>query len=283
MIFTDLDGTLLDHDTYEWDEANQAISCCRRQEIPLILVSSKTSAEMEVLRRQLSVSDPFISENGGGIFIPQESFEKLKEHLSGATFHDGLWRLSLGIPYPTLVKALQEIRVELGLPLKGFSEMSIEEISHLTGLEYEACRLAAKREFDEPFVIEGECSPQVEALAEAGVKRGLMVTLGGRFYHLQGKNDKGLAMATIISWYEGLYGEVISVALGDSPNDFSMLERADYPFLVRSDRDFLELKTRIPRLTVTQEKGPKGWNSAVMALLNERYHLEKRNAKQFSE
>ena len=70
VVFTDLDGTLLDHDTYGWEEARPALERCKRLFIPIVLVSSKTRAEMDHLRVKLSISSPFISENGGGIFFP---------------------------------------------------------------------------------------------------------------------------------------------------------------------------------------------------------------------
>ncbi len=69
IIFTDLDGTLLDHDTYAWKEAEPALDLCKTLKVPVILASSKTRAEMETIRREMSISDPFIAENGGGIFF----------------------------------------------------------------------------------------------------------------------------------------------------------------------------------------------------------------------
>jgi mannosyl-3-phosphoglycerate phosphatase len=268
IIFTDLDGTLLDHDTYEWKEAEPALDRCKKLGVPIILVSSKTRAEMEVLRREIALSDPFISENGGGIFFSNVTFQDPPPNAVPVSSPDGLWKLSLGLPYNHLIKALQEIREELGLNLKGFSDMRVEEISHLTGLAPEAARMAARREFDEPFIITGEQPGDENALAEAAERRGLSVTSGGKFYHLQGDHHKGQSMEMIISWYEQYHGEVSSIALGDSPNDFSMLERADYPVLVRSRRDFPLLKEKIPSLNVSRETGPTGWNSMVLAILN---------------
>jgi len=47
-----------------------------------------------------------------------------------------------------------------------------------------------------------------------------------------------------------------------------MLERADFPVLIRSRRSFPDLKKRIPGLRITDDIGPKGWNSAVLSILN---------------
>ncbi|HLB03155.1 MAG TPA: HAD hydrolase family protein, partial [Nitrospiria bacterium] len=75
VIFTDLDGTLLDAATYSWKAAQPALELIKQRAIPLILCSSKNRAEIAAVRRQLDDHDPFISENGGGIFIPDDYFE----------------------------------------------------------------------------------------------------------------------------------------------------------------------------------------------------------------
>jgi mannosyl-3-phosphoglycerate phosphatase len=271
VVFTDLDGTLLDHDTYSWKEALPALERCKQLLVPIIIVSSKTRAEMDVIRRNLSISAPFISENGGGVFFPLET---VVEAPPDASLDRNLWKWSLGSHYPQLIRGLKEIRDELNWNIKGFSDMSMDDISELTGLDERDCRLAAMREFDEPFIILDKETVDVEILKDAAQKRGLDVTEGGRFFHLHGKNSKGLAMKKLLSWYRKLHEEIVSVALGDSPNDFSMLECADYPVLVRSQRDFPELKKRIPRLKVTQEIGPKGWNLSILELMDEKEEAE---------
>ena len=265
LIYTDLDGTLLDHDTYGWEAAEQALEECQRLSIPVIPVSSKTRAEMVLIRGQLGISSPFISENGGGVFFERGTFGGL-EPFSGTVLDQGLYKLSLGLPYKQLVVCLRSIRRETGWGIRGFADMSLQEISMRTGLDESAARLASLREFDEPFVVE-EAEWQEELLLEAARKRGCTATLGGRFHHLHGKNDKGHAMNIISSWYSKLRGELTTIALGDSPNDFPMLERADIPVLIRSDREFPGIQEAIPRLRLTQKRGPSGWNSAVLGIL----------------
>ncbi|MCK5185912.1 MAG: HAD-IIB family hydrolase [Deltaproteobacteria bacterium] len=77
IIFTDLDGTLLDHYTYSYSEAEEALKLLKEKNVPLILCSSKTRDEIDVYRKKLSNNEPLISENGGAIFI-QENYEGLK-------------------------------------------------------------------------------------------------------------------------------------------------------------------------------------------------------------
>lgn len=270
IFFTDLDGTLLDHDTYEWDAAVPALNLCRKNGFPVVLVSSKTRAEMEPLHRELHLVHPFVCENGGGILFPVPGAMKPPTEALSVPGADDLLQMTLGVPYSKLIVALQEIRNELGLNLKGFSDMKNSEIGLLTGLDPEASRLAAMREYDEPFIILEEQPRDMARVISAANNRDLKVTEGGRFYHLQGENDKGRCLELLMLWYRTVHEGAVSVALGDSPNDFEMLKRADHPILIRSMRDFYTLKEEMPSLLVTQAKGPAGWNQAVINLLKTR-------------
>jgi mannosyl-3-phosphoglycerate phosphatase len=147
--------------------------------------------------------------------------------------------------------------------------MSPEEISGLTGLDPKRSRLASQREYDEPcIVLEPRDFAEETFRREAG-RRGLNLTLGGRFYHLHAKNDKGKAVERLINWYGEDHPEILSIGLGDSPNDFSMLERVNYPVLIRSSEQYHGLDKKIPGLRRTREPGPKGWNLAVLDILSE--------------
>jgi mannosyl-3-phosphoglycerate phosphatase len=264
LVFTDLDGTLLDHDSYRWDEAGPALSLCRRLGVPVILVSSKTRAEMNELRFEMGIDSPFISENGGAIFFPKET---VLDPPSGAHLTDDLWIWPLGPAYPALVKALHEIRDDLGWVIRGFSDLTIEEIAGLTGLEPAKARLAAMREYDEPFILTRPEGSVMRCLVDAAVKRGLRITEGGRFYHLHGDCDKGKALQKLVRWYKKSHGDVKTIALGDSPNDFTMLKMVDYPVLVKSTRDYPGIEKEIAALSTTEERGPAGWSAAVTGLL----------------
>ena len=64
MVFTDLDGSLMDHETYAFDEALPALEALAQGDIPVIVVSSKTRAEIIPLVSQLKLTGPIIAENG---------------------------------------------------------------------------------------------------------------------------------------------------------------------------------------------------------------------------
>lgn len=264
VIFTDLDGTLLDHDSYEWDEAKPALALCRESHVPVVLVSSKTRAEMNPLRQELGLTAPFISENGGGIYFPKEGgIEPPPEALPD----QDLWKWSLGTEYPHVVRSLRAIREALHLSMRGFSDMSPEEIAALTGLEMKQSRLAAMREYDEPFILLREDERTAERLRQAAVQRGLQISRGGRFYHLHGALDKGDAVDRLTALYKARHSDVKTFGLGDSPNDFPLLRKVDHPVLLGSPGRFPELETQLPELKITEPPGPRGWNQAVLNML----------------
>ena len=119
MVFTDLDGTLLDHDTYGWEAAAPALEQLKAKRVPVVLISSKTRAEMAPLREALRLEDPFVSENGGGIFLPRAIFPEKPE---GAAPEMGeaedFWEIPLGVPYKQLVSALRDIGDALGMAIR---------------------------------------------------------------------------------------------------------------------------------------------------------------------
>lgn len=262
IVFSDLDGTLLSHDTYSWEGARPALEVLKRGDIPLVLCSSKTKAEIEVWRRRLGNEHPFISENGGAIFIPvgyrgfQFKFDAVQ---------DGYWVLTLGTDYPTLVRALGEIRARTGLNIRGFSDMREEEVAEATGLGPEDVRLARKRQYDEPFIVEGG----VTGLREAVKDLGLTCTEGGRFFHLSGNADKGVATTRLTEIYrENCSGvQVVAIGIGDSLNDLPMLEAVDIPVLVKRPDGGYDERVNVEGLIRAEAAGPKGWNDALLKLV----------------
>src|SRR5580692_5341683 len=82
VIFTALESALLDPVSGSWEAASEALGEIERQHVPLILVTRRTRAQIEPLRRKIGHALPFITENGGGLFIPDGYFSM---HLEGAT------------------------------------------------------------------------------------------------------------------------------------------------------------------------------------------------------
>ncbi len=267
IIFTDLDGSLLDSSNYSFDAAKDALSAIRKLNVPLILVSSKTRSEIEPLRLQLNEFHPFVAENGGALFIPKGYFPFPIEGSRPSGDYD---LVAIGTPYLSLRATLKEIGRDLGCRLQGFGDLSVEEVAKLTGLSPADALLAKQREYDEPFEVIGK-EVGWSHLQKAAQARGLQCTRGGRFYHLMGSNEKGIATQRLIGWYERLVqggGQApVTIGVGDSLNDLSMLAVVDYPVLVQKPDRSYDPDVQLPHLIRAVGVGPVGWNRSLMDLL----------------
>ena len=265
IIITDLDGTLL-NGTYSFDAAEKSIQLLKRHNIPLIICSSKTRKEIEHYRRLLSNRDPFISENGGGIFIPQEQKNFLFHERPGMELQSigSYSTITLGASYIELKKGIEALR-SAGFPVKGFGDMDSKEVAALTGLPPEEAVMSKERDFDEPFLFSGQES-DVPALVQEVRKLGFRLTRG-RFYHLLGNSDKGKAISLLLDLYRKAFGDIFSVALGDGPNDLPMLERVDLPVIIRKEDGTYDPALHIEGAVRTKGPGPAGWNESVLEIV----------------
>jgi len=262
IVYSDLDGTLLDHRTYSFEPARAALDALRESGVPLVFCTSKTRLETEHWRRALANVHPFIVENGGAAFVPEGYFgpEARFDKRAG-----GYGVLEFGRPYAELRRALEGIRGATGLPLRGFGDMTVEEIAERAGFTRQDAERAMMREYDEPFIgVEEGLLPRVVREAEA---LGLQIVSGGRFHHLVGGNDKGRAVRALRSLYEENRGPVRTVGLGDSANDLPMLQAVDVPILVRKPDGGRFDATQLPGLVIAPYAGPDGWRDAVLRML----------------
>ena len=67
LIFSDIDGTLLDHDNYSFGNLRNFIAKIK-DKVLVIFNSSKTFAEIIQLNEKLKLNFPFIIENSACIF-----------------------------------------------------------------------------------------------------------------------------------------------------------------------------------------------------------------------
>lgn len=260
IIFTDLDGTLLDHESYSYDAARPALALIKDMGIPLVLVTSKTRAEVEAWRELLDNHDPFIVENGGALYMPRNCFPF---SLQAPAYRDGYAVIEFGTPYGDLVQTLRAASSESQCRVIGFHDMSIQEVSMRCGVSMDLAVLAKQREYDEPFEI---LDPGADQLLKCIESRRKQWTRGGRFYHILGPNDKSHCVRLLAHFYQRAFGEVTTAGLGDGPNDARFLKAVDIPIVIKS-AESSRLLARVPRARQTDLPGSEGWNRAVMEIL----------------
>ncbi|MFN8009702.1 MAG: HAD-IIB family hydrolase [Terriglobia bacterium] len=261
IIYSDLDGTLLDHETYSFDQAQPALDALHHLRIPLIFVTSKTRSEVEEWRARLGNREPFIVENGGGIFVPEGYFPF---SIPGGKPRPGYEVIEIGDPYESLVDALTTAAHNCHCPVRGFHEMTVNEIAAACHIPLDQAQAAKNREFDEPFEIldRGKEKHLLQAIQQLGKQW----TRGGRFHHILGNNSKATAVQLLNDFYRRLDADLFTIGLGDSHNDLPLLKAVDRPILIRSAQSE-EIRLKWPSLLITEKAGPEGWNDAILESL----------------
>lgn len=262
LIVTDLDGTLLDHNTYCFDAAIPALEALRQCGIPLILATSKTRAEVELWRERLGCDGPFIVENGGAVFLPNSQLPRPPQH---AIRVEQYWCIPIGRPYSEIRAGLRQASQHSGCRVRGFGDMSDEEVAWRCRLPLGEASLARLREYDEPFVALD--SDRLQAVVEALAGLGIRCSRGGRFHHAHGDNDKAEAVRILRRLYQQeADAEVEVLGLGDGPNDAAFLREADWAVVMPSPL-LGEVLRLVPRAVTAPASGPQGWCEAVLEWL----------------
>lgn len=251
LVFSDLDGTLLERVDYSWQAAVPALEKLARANVPVILASSKTEAEMRLWRQRLNLDTPVIAENGALIAA-----------LPGA----GDTALTLATPRRDFLPLLHELRRRWRLDFEGFADWDVDAIAGHTGLAPEDAARAAARSATEPLLWR-DTPQRLELLRQALAARHLQIIRGGRFWHVQGECDKGRALVWLRNWYQRRHQRPFrALALGDAPNDASMLDAADIAVVVNGPLAE-QLTPRAAHVYRTRAQGPAGWAEAIAALL----------------
>lgn len=252
IIFTDLDGTLLDHDTYSYIKALPALKKIKKLKIPLIICTSKTKAEIEYYRKELKNNHPFIAENGGGIFIPKNYFNFKFPY---SRKDNKYYIIEFNKDYRKLKNVLKKIKSKY--KIKSFLDMSAKELSKDSNLPLFRARLAKKRIYDIPFKIFNNEKNIIKIIK----KNKLRYDKGGRYSHILGNYDKGKAVKKLIFLYKRKYKKIKTIALGDSENDFPMLKAVDIGYLVQK----INKGYASDKFKKVKGIGPIGWNKTILS------------------
>lgn len=264
LIFTDMDGTLLDHFTYQFDPAVPTLNALQAANIPVIPITSKTQAEVSQIRDDLNNQHPFIIENGAAIFIPVGYFTTQPED----TITQGnFWVKSFVAPREKWQSLIEKIRPKYADQFITFSDTGVQGIIEMTGLSLDSATKAAQRQYGEPMSWLGTPEQKTACINELNAL-GAHILEGGRFVHVSGKSDKGVALTWLSNLYQAHSSkQITSIALGDSHNDKAMLETADYAVLIRSPVHAPPQLNREKQLITTTKFGPEGWAEAVNEII----------------
>jgi mannosyl-3-phosphoglycerate phosphatase len=255
IVFSDLDATLLDHHDYSFDAAKPALEKLKSLDIPVVLNSSKTMPEMYQIRAKMGNEYPFIVENGAAMINPPNYFE----NTSGEV-------INFFSEYAMILKSVYTLK-EKGFQFRSFDMLSAKEVSDLTGLSEAGSKMAKQRFGSEPLLWE-DTEKNLQLFTQAIHAQGLKLIKGGRFHHVIGLFDKGQAIDASRAFFEKKYPnkQIVTIGLGDSPNDLAMLETVDISIVIKSGRS-TKMKLNNTRAIFSTKEGPAGWNEEILKLL----------------
>ena len=264
IVFSDMDGSLLDHDTYSHADADDVLATLNQLNIPVIPCTSKTFSELLIIRAELNNHHPFVVENGAAVYIPVGYFDEMP---ADAVVCDDYVVKAFVEGREHWQSILQSPELHLNDAFLPFHQAGTDKIAEMTGLTTEQAQRANERQYGEPLKWLGTES-EYEIFEEYIHQQGGKLLKGGRFIHLSGECDKGKAL----QWLMGIFARqsakqrLKSVALGDSQNDVAMIESADYGILIRSPvHEFPETEKEVYK---TGNTGSKGWVEGVMHVFN---------------
>jgi len=267
LVFTDLDGCLLDHHDYSYQPAIELLQKLQFENIPVIPTTSKTESEVRHLRKSLANEHPFIIENGAAVFIPKGYFPEAPKDCIET---DGFWIKEFTKSRQHWLSMISQTNLSTD-KFQTFSESTISDIVKLTGLDHDAAVRASNRRYGEPIAWYGTEAEKQQFIAE--LKRsGANVMQGGRFLHVSGNCNKGKALNWLTDQYKGILRElVLTVAIGDSQNDITMLEMANIAVLIPSPSHPLPQIVKPQYVYTASQQGPSGWVESVSMILNTLY------------
>lgn len=269
LIFTSLEGALLDPHSHSFAGAEQALAELNHRQIPFILLTSRTRAEIEPLRREVEHGHPFVTESGGGVFIPDGYFQL---RIPAAQRRGRYMCVALGRAYAEVTAALEGIAQECGIGVAGFHDMNAREVAQNTRLRHRDAELARSREFDEPFFFTSASERDIQRFVAAAAHRGFQTQRGDVLWRISSGCDPARAVRLLIKLFrQQAHANLRIAGVGSSAEDVNWLQEADVVVAIpRRGEDPDAIRARCPRrFSVVESSGPAAWNTTVLRIIGQ--------------
>jgi mannosyl-3-phosphoglycerate phosphatase len=269
ILFTAFEGCLLDPRTGSWAAAQAGIDELERRSVPWIIFSGLTRAQLDPIRRKLGHTGPFVSEHGGGLFVPQGYFPV---RIEGQERSGNFQLLPLAKPYAETAAALEELAEEAGVSVVGVSQMNLREIERNTGLSQREAEQFRLRDFEEPFFFAGASEAEIARFVALARERGYHAKPGPTFWNFSSLPDAAEAARRLAKLFRSSAHKRHQsqiVAIGAGPEDFGMLSAADRGILLPS-QDAPEnsaITESARRFERAKFSGPNAWTEVVLGVL----------------
>lgn len=256
LIFTDLDGSLLNRENFDFSAIKKFLKDLLYNDIFIIPNSSKTAKEIVIFNEELGEKLPYISENGSAIH---------DLNLINANFPE---KITLSREINEIIKIFKKkVPSNLRSKCTFLNELDKKKQQTILGLPTKKIKYALNRDYTLPFKFNGNKNHK-EDLNKYVRESGLTLQEGGRVINLCDKVSKLQAMKNVIKVFKKVNNEkLITIGVGDNFNDLEMLRNSDIPCLVFNDKFTLE-KININDCIVSKKPAPEGWEEIVKMALD---------------
>jgi mannosyl-3-phosphoglycerate phosphatase len=271
LVFADLDDTLFTPQAIAHGAATRdALNRVAHERIPLVFCSNKTRAELELIHRELCLTQPFICESGAAVVVPRGYFGF---NVPQARDVAGYEVAEFGGPYSKVVGSLHRASERAGIQVLGFNDMSVAEVANECDLPLLHARLAKLREYNEPFRIVDAPPGATSRLFRALRGEGLGYISRGRYYHA-GMIRQDVGERFLCDLYRREFGEVMTIAFGDHSSAAPLLRQADVPLVVQDgvSKETTRLLTDVPMARLCAVNSIGAWAAEILDIANATPH-----------
>src|SRR5262245_4029410 len=188
-----------------------------RAQVPCVWITGWTRAQLDEPRRRLGQNDPYIGENGCGVYLPEDYF-----HLKGSnTIRLGRYTcIPVAKPQPAAAEALEELSADLDIAAVPLRNLSQRELCQNTGLPAREAEMIRQRDFDELFFFAGATDADIEKFRQEAERRDLRVQRNSQFWTLSCGANLAKGVRELGALYDrALRGHALRVGLHVKPSD----------------------------------------------------------------
>jgi predicted mannosyl-3-phosphoglycerate phosphatase (HAD superfamily) len=179
--------------------------------------------------------------------------------------------VEFGRSYTEIVDILRSTAERLRIQIRGFREMSVEQVARECGLSLLEARLAKLREYGEFFRVLDPDPAARPRLFKALHAARILCTTGRLYDHVGAAVDHRLGVGLLCGLYRRACGDVVSVGFAQLKEEGSLLQLVDVPVVVKT-RD-VAIAARVTEQSsaaaVAEIGGVEEWVDTVVKVVRE--------------
>jgi mannosyl-3-phosphoglycerate phosphatase len=235
-------------------------------EIPCVWVSSKSRVQLDDPRRRVGHVEPFIAEDGCGVYLPEDYF-----HLRPTSKTVRMARFTcipIAKPLPASKDALESLAEHSGVSIVPLRSLSPRELSQNIGLPSQEAELTRQRDFDELFFFAGASEEDIARFKSLGKQKNYQIRLQGVLWSLAVGADIKQCIREVGDLFDrSLRSHAIRFAIGPSTETSTLFSACDRGVrLTASSKESDAASQNSSRFTEIPITAPDLWERILVLL-----------------